>query len=257
MGAVSSWIPALGAGLPALFLALVTWLAAHLTARGDITIGELTAVYGYAAILAAPVEVFIMTGKDVSRALVAARRVTDLLAVEPEADAAGDAPPDAATLHDPESGVSVEPGRLTALAGPGAAAVVDRLGRYGKTRAVWNGTRLDEIAKEQVRARILVADDDAPCSPASSPRWSPAHAGPTGTPSTAPCTPRSRTTSPAGSTRTAATCPAASASGYASPAPSTRSRRHCSRSNPPRPSTRTPRPRSPSGSASRGAAGPR
>jgi ABC-type multidrug transport system fused ATPase/permease subunit len=161
VGAVSSWVEAAGTGLPALFLALVTWLAAHLAARGELTVGQLTSVYGYAAVLSLPVSIFIMSGKDVTRALVAARRVTDLLRIAPEPVAGVDAPAGPARLHDPESGVTVEPGRLTALAGPGAADVVDRLGRYGETAAVWNGTRLDRIAKRQVRSRILVADNDA------------------------------------------------------------------------------------------------
>jgi ABC-type transport system involved in cytochrome bd biosynthesis fused ATPase/permease subunit len=87
--------------------------------------------------------------------------VTDLLAVPAEPLTGGDGPAGPAKLHDPESGVTVEPGRLTALAGPGAAAVIDRLGRYGPTAAMWNGTRLDQIARDVIRSRILVADNDA------------------------------------------------------------------------------------------------
>jgi ABC-type bacteriocin/lantibiotic exporter with double-glycine peptidase domain len=161
VGSVSSWVESFSAGLPALFLGVVTWLAAHLAIRGEITIGQLAAVFGYAAVLTLPVEILIMSAIDVSRALVAARRVTDLLAIEPEPLTGDDAPPGAASLHDPESGVTVEPGRFTALAGAGAAAVVDRLGRYGDTGATWDGARLDEIAKIAIRDRILVADNEA------------------------------------------------------------------------------------------------
>lgn len=56
------------------------------------------------------------------------------------------------------------PGRLTALVGarPGdTLAVVDRLGRYAPSLATWGGVRLDGIPLEQVRARILVADNEA------------------------------------------------------------------------------------------------
>ncbi|WP_203781412.1 ABC transporter ATP-binding protein [Actinoplanes rishiriensis] len=161
LAGAASWVHASGTGIPALFLGVVTWLAAHQAVRGEITIGELTAVFGYAAALVLPVRILIDTGNDASRALVAARRVTNLLAVTPEPLHGRDAPTGPASLHDPSSGVTVEPGLITAVAGAGAAAVVDRLGRYGNTDATWNGDRLDEIAKAAIRDRILVADNEA------------------------------------------------------------------------------------------------
>jgi ABC-type multidrug transport system fused ATPase/permease subunit len=162
VSAAASWIEALATGLPAVFLALVTWLAAHLAARGDITVGELAAVYGYAAILVVPVEIFISSGQQIIQAVVAARRVTALLDVAPEPIAGlAPAPGGPAKLYDPVSGVTVEPGLLTVLAGSGAGPIVDRLGRYGDTPATWGGTRLDELDRDEVRERIVVADDDA------------------------------------------------------------------------------------------------
>ncbi|MEV1177539.1 ABC transporter transmembrane domain-containing protein, partial [Nonomuraea sp. NPDC049784] len=84
VGAVTSWIQALGVGLPTLFLGAVTWLAARMAAQGDITAGELVAVYGYAAVLVAPVSFFIEGSYGLSRGLVAARRVVRLLTLEPD-----------------------------------------------------------------------------------------------------------------------------------------------------------------------------
>ncbi len=171
VGAVSSWIQALGVGLPTLFLALVTWLAARLAAQGAISIGELVSVYGYVAVLIVPVAFFIECGFQISRALVAAGRVVRFLRLEPDhtnrgADSGSclDAPASPAALHDPESGVRAVPGRLTALAGArpaDAAAVVDRLGRFAPSAATWGGGRLDEMSLPEVRARILVADNEA------------------------------------------------------------------------------------------------
>ncbi|WP_130512959.1 ABC transporter transmembrane domain-containing protein [Krasilnikovia cinnamomea] len=166
VGAVTSWIQALGAGLPALFLAVVTWLGARLAARGDITVGDLVAVYGYAAVLVVPVAFLIEGGSDISRALVAGRRVADFLALRPEHDVAPavPAPRGPVSLHDPASGVTVAAGRITALAGAHpaeAVAVVDRLGRFGPTAASWAGVRLDRIATGGLRERILVADNEA------------------------------------------------------------------------------------------------
>ncbi|MER5472691.1 ABC transporter ATP-binding protein [Streptomyces sp. NPDC002685] len=166
VGAVTSWIQALGMGLPSLFLAVVTWIAARLAAQGAITIGELVSAYGYVAVLVLPVYFFIDCAYELSRGVVAARRVVRFLSLEPvtgPADAL-DAPGSPAVLHDPESGVRVVPGRLTALAGARSAeseAVVDRLGRYAASDVTWGGVRLDEVALTQVRERILVADNEA------------------------------------------------------------------------------------------------
>ncbi|MEV6521593.1 ABC transporter ATP-binding protein [Longispora sp. NPDC051575] len=165
VGAVTSWIDALGVGLPALFLAVVTWLAARLAARGDISIGELVAVYGYVAVLVVPVAMFIEGGLDIVKGRVAARRVIDFLRLEPAADAGTAEPPGSpAELADPASGVRVVPGRLTVLASARpaeSAAVIDRLGRFADSAATWGGVRLDAIGLGRIRDRILVADNEA------------------------------------------------------------------------------------------------
>ena len=164
VGRVSSWVGALGEGLPAIFLAVVVWLAARQAAAGELTAGELVAVYGYTAMLVVPVSIGIFCGFDVTRGLVAARQVVAFLRLAPEPAGGEPGPAGPAVLHDPESGVSAEPGRLTALAGSrpaDAAAVLERLGRYGPTDATWGGVRLDRIARDEVRARILLAEHQA------------------------------------------------------------------------------------------------
>ncbi|MGW1803715.1 ABC transporter transmembrane domain-containing protein [Streptomyces sp. NPDC002078] len=165
VGAVASWVQALGVGLPTLFLAVVTWLAARLAAQGSITIGELVSVYGYVAVLIGPVAFFVLMAYDMNRGVVAARRVVRLLRLEPEPDEGTlPSPEGPAELHDPASGVRVVPGRLTALATARpaeAAAVVDRLGRFGPTDATWGGVRLDAVPLADARGRILVADNEA------------------------------------------------------------------------------------------------
>ncbi|WP_433307581.1 ABC transporter ATP-binding protein [Actinoplanes sp. CA-030573] len=162
VGGPSSWIGALGDGLPVVFLAVVVWLAARLAATGEISVGQLIAVYGYTAMLVIPANVLIFCGFDVAHGLVAARRVTDFLRIPLDSPSGLDAPRGPAELADPASGVVVRPGRFTALAGSGdLAAVVDRLGAYGPTDATWGGVPLAEIAPPQVRGRILVAQQDA------------------------------------------------------------------------------------------------
>ncbi|MEU0053337.1 ABC transporter ATP-binding protein [Streptomyces sp. NPDC006309] len=165
VGAVAGWVQALGIGLPTLFLAVVTWFAARLTAQGTLSVGELVSVYGYVAVLVGPVAFFVQMAYDLNRGVVAARRVVGLLRLAPEPDTGTlPAPAGPAVLHDPVSGVRVVPGRLTALAAARpaeAAAVADRLGRYGPTDVTWGGVRLDAVPLTDVRRRILVADNEA------------------------------------------------------------------------------------------------
>jgi ABC-type multidrug transport system fused ATPase/permease subunit len=164
VGGALSWITALGDGLPTIFLAAVTWLAARLTVRGDLTVGELVAVYGYVAILVVPTWMFIFSAGDVSRGVVAARRIIAFLRLPLEPPGDGPAPEAPAALRDPESGVVAEPGRLTVLASAHpeqSAAILDRLGRYGPTGATWGRYPIATVAKSEVRARILVADHEA------------------------------------------------------------------------------------------------
>ena len=166
VGAVTSWIQSFGVGLPTLFLAAVTWLGARMAAQGDISPGELVSVYGYVAVLVLPVSFFIDCSYQISRGLVVARRIVGFLALEPDSrgDEALDAPGEPSTLRDPESGVEVAPGRLTALVGARpaeTAAVVDRLGRLAGSAATWGPVRLDDIPLHQIRGRILVADQEA------------------------------------------------------------------------------------------------
>ncbi|WP_405775503.1 ABC transporter transmembrane domain-containing protein [Streptomyces sp. NBC_00859] len=168
VGAVTSWIQALGAGLPTLFLGAVTWLAARMAVQGAITVGELVAVYGYTAVLVVPVSFFIEGGSDLSRGLVAARRVIRFLALEPDSagtqDTAAEGPGLPSVLRDPQSGVEVAPGELTALVSArprDSAAVVDRLARFVESAATWGAIRLDDIDLTQIRRRILVADNEA------------------------------------------------------------------------------------------------
>ncbi|MGI5428725.1 ABC transporter ATP-binding protein [Streptomyces sp. CA-179760] len=165
VGAVTSWVQALGIGLPTLFLAVVTWLAGRLAAQGDITVGQLVSVYGYVAVLVGPVSFWVECGYQISRGVVCARRVVGFLRLEPMPDTGTlDAPSEPSVLYEPESGVLIRPGRLTALVAEDpadATAVVDRLGRYAQSNATWGDIRLDEIALHQIRAGIVVADHEA------------------------------------------------------------------------------------------------
>ncbi|MFJ3043366.1 ABC transporter transmembrane domain-containing protein [Streptomyces tendae] len=165
VGAVTSWIQALGVGLPMLFLALVTWLGARQAAQGHISVGELVSVYGYVVALGWPVAFLIEMGHQLSRGVVAARRVVAFLRLEPAPDeGTREAPAEPSVLHDPASGVRITPGRLTALVTthPSEATdILDRLARYSPSDATWGDIPLADIPLPQIRTRILLADPEA------------------------------------------------------------------------------------------------
>jgi ABC-type multidrug transport system fused ATPase/permease subunit len=164
VGAISSWIDAVGTGLPVLFVGAVTWIAARTAAAGGMTIGDLLAVYGYAALLAVPVGTLIEGAHQLTRGWVAADRVARFLALEPRPLAGGSGPAGPAALRDPVSGLQVAPGRFTALVSEPPAeadAVVDRLGGFAGSSVTWGEQRLGGVAPAEVRERVLVADPDA------------------------------------------------------------------------------------------------
>jgi ABC-type multidrug transport system fused ATPase/permease subunit len=167
VGAVKSWIDALTIVIPRLFLAAVVWLAARMAVEGDITIGQLIAVYGYVAILIVPVWFLMEGGYDIIRGRVAARRIIAVLSLTPDevgARGTAPAPQRPADLYDPASGLTVPDGRLVGVAADDPAdaiALGDRLGRFAPGEVTWGGTPLAEIALNEVRTRILLADHDS------------------------------------------------------------------------------------------------
>jgi ABC-type multidrug transport system fused ATPase/permease subunit len=165
VGAVISWIDSLAVGLPALFLAAVTWLAARMAARGEISIGDMVAVYGYVAVLVTPVSSFIEGAGDLARGLVSAQRVVTFLNLTPEiSDVGGSGPDGPAALHDPHSGFVAPPGALVALVSDhpaDAVVLIDRLGRYVDSDVRWGAGALIDVSLPTVRRRIVVADHDA------------------------------------------------------------------------------------------------
>ncbi|NUT36213.1 MAG: ABC transporter ATP-binding protein [Hamadaea sp.] len=167
VGAIMSWVQALTAGIPALFLAAIVWLSARMAAEGQISVGEMIAVYGYVAILVVPVWFLMEGGYMTVRGVVAARRIIAVLRIEPdEAGATGTAsgPDGPADLHDPGSGLTVPAGRMIGVAAEDPAdaiAIADRLGRYVTSDVTWGGRPLSGVDLAEVRDRILVADHDS------------------------------------------------------------------------------------------------
>ena len=159
--------------VPGTFVVVVTWLAARLAVEGRISVGDLVAFYGYAAFLVTPLRTATEAADKLTRALVAAQRILRLLTYAPAlADPALDparpvAPEPAAdaVLRDVRSGLTVRPGRLTAVVSPdagAATALAARLGRYVDDGDVLlGGTSLSDLPLATVRRRVLVVDSES------------------------------------------------------------------------------------------------
>lgn len=170
VAAVEASLEAAQVLLPGIFLVLVTWLGARFALSGRITVGQLVSFYGYAAFLVAPLRQLTETLDKLTRGHVAGRRVVGLLRVATDLpDPAHPAPaPGVGDLVDGGSGVVVRPGLVTAIAAAvpaDAVAITDRLGRYVDgapgAAATLAGVPLNDLDLAAVRARILVADNDA------------------------------------------------------------------------------------------------
>ncbi|MFC7535322.1 ABC transporter transmembrane domain-containing protein [Actinoplanes sp. GCM10030250] len=150
--------------LPGVLLVLVTWLGARFAAAGKITLGQFVSFYAYAAFLVAPLRQLTDAIDKLTRGHVSARRVVGMLGVRSDLpDPPVPVPPPAGELADPESGVVIPAGRLTAIVATvpsDATGIADRLGRYaeGGTLA---GVPLADLALPAVRDMILVAENDA------------------------------------------------------------------------------------------------
>jgi ABC-type multidrug transport system fused ATPase/permease subunit len=153
--------------LPGIFVVLVTWLGARFAISGRIQPGALVAFYGYAAFLVIPLRTAAEAVDKISRAIVGARRMLDVLHVERlVSEPAGPVaePPVAVPLVDGRSGLVVEPGVFTCLVSSvpeEAVAVADRLGRFvDDDRVTLGGVALGDLPVATVRRRIVVSETD-------------------------------------------------------------------------------------------------
>jgi ABC-type multidrug transport system fused ATPase/permease subunit len=154
--------------LPGIFVVIVTWIGARFVLSGRIDAGDLVAFYGYAAFLVIPLRTAAEAVDKVTRALIGARRMVDVLAVEravTEPEAPRTEPEPGAPLVDDRSGVAIETGRLTCIVSAvpdEAAAVAARLGRLSAERGVRLGDRpLADLSLAAVRRRIVVSEQDS------------------------------------------------------------------------------------------------
>jgi ABC-type multidrug transport system fused ATPase/permease subunit len=155
--------------LPGIFVVLVTWLGARLAVAGTISVGDLVTFYGLSAFLVTPLRTATEAVEKMTRAYIGARKIIAVLRVTPQVlDRTGGARAelDDAPLHDPLSGVTVAPGRFTAVVSAHpeeTSALADRLGRFAEVPSApvrLGSDRLDLLPLDALRHHVVVSESD-------------------------------------------------------------------------------------------------
>ncbi|MFI7707059.1 ABC transporter ATP-binding protein [Nonomuraea sp. NPDC049480] len=149
--------------LPGVLVAIVTGIGASFAVAGEIPTGQLVSFYLYAVFLIGPMRTLTETADKLTKGHVAAGRVIRILSIEPEVKGGGGSS-EGGVLRDSYSGVTVQPGVLTAVAAStpeDAIAIADRLGRYADGDVTFGAADLSTLPLDEVRRRILVADNTA------------------------------------------------------------------------------------------------
>ncbi|WP_113700292.1 ABC transporter ATP-binding protein [Nonomuraea lactucae] len=149
--------------LPGILVAAVTGVGASFAVGGEISAGQLVAFYTYAVFLIGPMRTLTEAADKLTKGHVAARRVVRILSIRPEVSG-GVGGSAGGVLRDSFSGVTLQPGSLTAVAAArpeDAIAIADRLGRYTDGDVTFGGADLASLPIAEVRSRILVADNGA------------------------------------------------------------------------------------------------
>ncbi|MCI0688689.1 MAG: ABC transporter ATP-binding protein/permease [Sporichthyaceae bacterium] len=166
VGGMQATLEAAQVFFPGVLVVFVTWLGARLAVHEELSVGELVAFYGYAAFLVLPLRTTIEAVQKLTRGLVAAARMTRVLRLEPALSSPSRPaaePSVGADLYEPDSGLVVSAGQVTAVVSAvpeDATAVAARLSLAAATDATLGGVRLDALDLDTVRRRILLHDTE-------------------------------------------------------------------------------------------------
>ncbi|WP_434993556.1 ABC transporter transmembrane domain-containing protein [Arthrobacter sp. Ld5] len=151
------------------FSVVFTWVGASLVLAGDITPGELVALYGFSIFLMTPIRAAADSVARFIRAHVGARKILAVLAVDArvtDSTAPVPAPPSGSALVDERSGIVVEPGLLTAVVSKDPAEATDAVTRLGRFEDAvleeagvrWGTADLLQVPLAAIRERIVVSE---------------------------------------------------------------------------------------------------
>ncbi|MCH7230867.1 ABC transporter ATP-binding protein/permease [Glycomyces sp. L485] len=159
----NSWIYGLRQALPVTFLAGVTWVGALQALAGDISVGGLATAFAVSTMFVVVSGNLINSSIMLVQTWVAAKRIVAFLATRDDIDTGGDRRGATGELHDPDSGLAVEPGRLTVLVSAESApaqAACERLARYRDSDARWGEFELSGLELDEVRRRVMLLSDE-------------------------------------------------------------------------------------------------
>ena len=163
----------LRSSVPQLFMALAVGFGALMTFEGNMNAGDLFTFAGMTAYLSRPIGTATWAAQIGTRAWVGAKKLSGFYALEPVVGDGQVDPEETVTpetlgtlpLTDCQTGVSVEPGLLTALVAQSpdiSAAVAKRMARVDDADESKSGdTDLRTIPLETVRQGILLSEADA------------------------------------------------------------------------------------------------
>ncbi|MFE9609919.1 ABC transporter transmembrane domain-containing protein [Streptomyces sp. NPDC006012] len=162
----SSWVYALQQTVPLAYLASVTWLGARLALSGAISVGELSAAFGYATGLIMYSGSLLGNAHAIVAAHVGAGRLVAALTSADDAPREGGELPPYGDLRDARTGLEARAGKLTVVVAERTAQAAEALGRlagHGGPDAgvTWGGPPPTRIGAEGTRRQaLLLADDD-------------------------------------------------------------------------------------------------
>lgn len=164
---------------PGVFAAAVTWLAATLVIKGEISVSSMIAFYGYATFLSMPLGILAQSANVMTGAYVSAGRVASFLRLEaeivdsPSAASAGttsgegvpsEAHAAGALLIDKESGLTAPPDGLLAVVcadSADAGMLAERLARFADSGSpTLAGVPLADLPVHWLRHRVLLARNE-------------------------------------------------------------------------------------------------
>jgi ABC-type multidrug transport system fused ATPase/permease subunit len=149
--------------LPGVLLVALLWAAVGQVAAGSLSPAVLVSVFGYLMFLTRPLQFTIQGIDALIRAVVAARRLHGVLALDPAAPDGREWPRGPAVLADPVTGLVIRPGRITGVVARSADGLVDRLGGYGTDGpcATYGGVPLCAYRPAELRRHVHVLHQDA------------------------------------------------------------------------------------------------
>jgi ABC-type multidrug transport system fused ATPase/permease subunit len=162
----NAWVQALQAAVPLAYLATVTWLGARLARSGAISVGELSAAFGYASGLIMYSGSFLGNARATVNAYVGAGRLVAAFGSGGSIPEGHGEPAPYGDLRDARTGLVIPAGKLTVLVANRAAqadSALRRLAGYGGPDGgvTWGERPLSGIEPQAMREQVLLlADDD-------------------------------------------------------------------------------------------------